>query len=935
MPPPRYSVVPDPRSRFFNPTSLDDPELPIPAPALYAYEIPELSDDFAAPVICEDQPKAEPQRLHPAVAAEESKVKILTIEQAESTPPQDATLSPKEELQEIQLVDFQVEDLSNPEVEEIPDSATPSTQLRVVPIPKSVWESLPQTCLLRMFEFDSIVDEYEQTYDSEPAQNQRDSSKRLTLREIVKLAQINSRDYQTQKESLYIAALRLTLERFDYQFKFTPDNNGTDVTYFHTATGGTSVERLLVPSQFMMNKILATGGDFLARFANDVILTFNGPEGFAADVSSELLFSVTQPILQRDIVFEDLTQAERNVVYAARDFARFRKRLFRDLASQYYNLLLAYRQIEIAAQNYFSNVRGFEQGMAEYRAGRLPRFQVDQFEQDALSARNTLIVRCNDLERALDQLKLIIGLPTETPLNLNLQELEELTLRDEAQVAQEQVRRARRNLLSELEQATPDQSVLLNGAIDLTRRMLRVMELREAIGEETPEQQSLGQLLAQLLVTEARLLVQFNRTTLQEEREATPPAPPVRIFQRTLELTDSIRILAQRQIELAQVLNIEPAKIQQVQAVAEQIDRRLADVGAKLAQIVRDRQLDEVANLVQQAEQLLVDAEQLETQALALLPADAVRGARDLADTINTVDQLLKRSEELSSEQGQALSPVQIDMDDAMMTALLLRFDLMNQRGFLADAWRQIKLAADDLKSVLDLNASHSLRTEKNRPFGFTLDESETRLNLSFDTPLNRRAQRNDFRLALIGFQASQRDLIELEDNIKFAVRNDLRQLQLDQEQYVIAVASAALAFERVVSTRLQLQLGIEDVAARDVLEAQRAFAASLSSVASAHITYILDRTDLFLDLEELWVDADGFWPDLYNVEVQPTPQHEFPKHALPIYGELPDRVWYSKKMKRMLKVPPGHPVKFETQAGTEPHPLPQDAPAPSEEPEN
>ena len=40
--PAMFSVYPDPRSRFFDPTPTDDPALPVPAPQLYAYTLPEL-----------------------------------------------------------------------------------------------------------------------------------------------------------------------------------------------------------------------------------------------------------------------------------------------------------------------------------------------------------------------------------------------------------------------------------------------------------------------------------------------------------------------------------------------------------------------------------------------------------------------------------------------------------------------------------------------------------------------------------------------------------------------------------------------------------------------------------------------------------------------------------------------------------------------------
>jgi hypothetical protein len=234
----------------------------------------------------------------------------------------------------------------------------------------------------------------------------------------------------------------------------------------------------------------------------------------------------------------------------------------------------------------------------------------------------------------------------------------------------------------------------------------------------------------------------------------------------------------------------------------------------------------------------------------------------------------------------------------------------MNERGQLADVWRQIKLAGDDLRSVLNLSASHSLGTRNgaDHPFDFTFDNSATQVAITFDAPLNRRAQRNAFRAALINYNAALRNLIELQDGIKLAVRDDLRQLQLDREQYRIAVASAALAYERVVSTRLQLRQGVQNVAARDFLEAQQAYTASLNSVAGQHIGFIQDRIALFLDLELLKVDETGFWPELYDERYQPLADFAPPPCAGPAYGCLPTQLWYSPEMLRMLCIPWGMP---------------------------
>ncbi len=199
----------------------------------------------------------------------------------------------------------------------------------------------------------------------------------------------------------------------------------------------------------------------------------------------------------------------------------------------------------------------------------------------------------------------------------------------------------------------------------------------------------------------------------------------------------------------------------------------------------------------------------------------------------DTVDKTIRLSDKLLEKGPDGLVDIEIDHDEALLTGLVQRLDLMNQRGELADAWRQIKLAGRRLRSIIDLQATHVLRTnsKNNNPFDFTFDDSQTRLSAALDTPLNRRLQRNNFRLALINYNVGLRNLMAAEDSIKLDVREDLRQLALDRNQYVIAVASAALAYERVISTKMRLQLGVQNVAAPRFL----GIAASLHQRAQRH----------------------------------------------------------------------------------------------------
>ena len=47
--PPNYSINVDPRSRLFDDSDPNDPQLPDPGPNLYAYDVPQLRSDSDAP----------------------------------------------------------------------------------------------------------------------------------------------------------------------------------------------------------------------------------------------------------------------------------------------------------------------------------------------------------------------------------------------------------------------------------------------------------------------------------------------------------------------------------------------------------------------------------------------------------------------------------------------------------------------------------------------------------------------------------------------------------------------------------------------------------------------------------------------------------------------------------------------------------------------
>lgn len=884
-----YNVYPTPGSRLADPSNPDFPVLPPPGPVLF--------DPSPISAAGEVDPDALPPTDIPRlIGSNEAK----SLNGIRLLPPLDTgSLSSR-----VRLITA-IEELDPPEPLQDADVVELEKETRaadVQPIPDEYWQALPINCLERMLEFTSIREEYVQTYGRFPSPQATETP--LSLNDIVRLARENSREYQTEKENLYVAALGVSLDRYDYYLKFTPDNNGGDVDYEHVRVNGVAGNFLRIPSRFQMERMLATGGTFLARFANDVLLTFNGPDGFAADVASELLFDFTQSILQRDVLLEPLIQSERNLVYTARSFTRYRKNFFFDLADQYYRILLSYRNIEIDSKNYFSLVRTVEQAQAEVRAGvrNAPnQVAVDQFEQSMLQGRSKLIERANGLESRLDQLKFTMGLPTEANINISLDELGRLTLLDEIEVAAERVRRWARRVRVERNRNSINRGDLLSPDYFLLERLLEWNRLRQQAGMSTTDLPELQLLLLQLRVDLAMVDVELAENELTRTLDPQSAQPTILLYQRTSDLIAAKLDLIQKQFERLSQVNSSLGEFDR-----EQIDRQIGDLNSAYQQLQ-----ERISTILENPEQGRLDTLLAEAQTLLQRTTEVDNRLRDLSGismdeteaeknekTLAVTDQLLELTTASLEKSDGGLPAINITENDALLTALIQRLDLMNERGFLADDWRNIKYAADDLRSVLTFNATHRLRTDKNSVFDFDFDDSSTNVRVSLDLPLNRRAQRNRYRASLLTYQQGRRDLMRLEDQIKLNVREELRGLANVRVQYPINVTQAALAAEQVISVQLQLALGIEGVRGTDLLLALDSSRNALSEVANRRIGYLLDRTRFVLDLELMQLDPEGFWPDINDPNYQPEARTLYPPNAGPTYGTItpwvkPSRVLY------------------------------------------
>ena len=154
----------------------------------------------------------------------------------------------------------------------------------------------------------------------------------LDFQTALDLAFKHSPRYQRNMETLYLAALDLHTERFNFDTQFY----GGYSTHFATNGGGefgspTSVFDLTTRNM-QMRKQLATGGNFAVNFFNSLVWQFSGDNNYGANTL--LSASLLQPLMRRagrDRVLELLTIAERNMLANLRQMELYQTGFVMDL----------------------------------------------------------------------------------------------------------------------------------------------------------------------------------------------------------------------------------------------------------------------------------------------------------------------------------------------------------------------------------------------------------------------------------------------------------------------------------------------------------------------------------------------------------------------------------------------------------------------------
>lgn len=252
----------------------------------------------------------------------------------------------------------------------------------------------------------------------------------IDLEEALRLAFVNSREYQTQKEQLYLSALSLTGARYEFSPQFFARSTASIA-----GTGNNLDDSVLLGTDVGVSQFLKTGGQLSAALANDIVLFYTGNQ--PRQVLNMLSINVAQPLLRgfgrNDPTVEALTQATRNVIYSVRSFNLYQQEFAVGIVEDYFRLLTQKDQI----RNNFTDYTNRIETVRYYEARAVDRetaSSVDDARTQELESRNRYINSLAAFLNQLDVFKLQLGIPVSERIFLDDADLRELIQQGEVPV---------------------------------------------------------------------------------------------------------------------------------------------------------------------------------------------------------------------------------------------------------------------------------------------------------------------------------------------------------------------------------------------------------------------------------------------------------------------------------------------------------------------
>ena len=718
----------------------------------------------------------------------------------------------------------------------------------------------------------------------------------LSLSDAYRLALVHSPELQEERETLYLSALEVSIQRFGFDTQLFAGFNSffTSQGRFQSPTGqsSTTFESSLGAdgNGLSASRLGITGANFVVGLANTILWEFSGNNTQSAN--SLINFSLIQPLLRgagRERILESLTQSERTLLSNVRQLERFRNGFYLEIATGrnagtgtvqagtaaflnqpglagtnvggYLGLLQQKQQIK----NLEFSVAQFESLLKQFRElfekDRIDSLQVAQFELGVYNQQESLLNARIAYENNLDSFKILLGLPPDIEVVIEDPFLDGFDLIDD----------------------------------QFPQRLEAIKLLREDVSGSVIELAQVVQLLYDKAVQneksgtpvelESKLLDSRRKALLPHLVQARQLVKTIQRDDRDLVRKDIERLEATRKQRASYLKRIKndidrgrldsqieptifsPESIPEGKDVAflldaDENDRSLMSLLAEIHDTLDDR----IERINKGEDPQLSGSRYFEVQ-----EDDFVKHIPDLLTDINGI--ILEMALLQASARTNTIEIANVDLDakDAYETARCFRRDWMNARGALVDNWRQIEFFADQLESQVDLVLTGEIgNAGSSNPFRIRYEDGNIRAGFQFDAPIVRQGERNDYREALINYQQSRRSYYQFADSINQSLRQTLRNINRDKLLFELNRQNLQVNIKQVQLARASLvqpprpgsNSSLGDVTARNLTEAIQGLTNTQNRYLQLWTEYEVLRRNLDFDMGTMELNEQFGWVD-------------------------------------------------------------------------
>ncbi len=245
-------------------------------------------------------------------------------------------------------------------------------------------------------------------------------AKVFTLQDAFRQAQESSPEFLSAEEDYLLATIRLLIQRHLWGPRFFNDTAVGLTSDPGRLSGGSYDTALSVINTLRATQRLPYGGEVEARWVVNAADQLRNAVSSDYVQSSQIVLGGNIPLLRGagQVAREDLIDAERSLVYAARTFEDVRRSLLVDIARDYFDLVLNQASIENQGMRLESLRRQQAEVAARVEAGRSAAFERRDVEQNLLSGESSYANARERFLTSLDRFKIRLGVPVDMSISL-------------------------------------------------------------------------------------------------------------------------------------------------------------------------------------------------------------------------------------------------------------------------------------------------------------------------------------------------------------------------------------------------------------------------------------------------------------------------------------------------------------------------------------